>query len=162
MAELYDRHAGTVFALARQIVPGPADAEEIVQDVFGQLWREAGRYDHERASVAGWVVLVARARAIDRLRARRARPDLERAAEVPAPAHSPAARTPEQVTVSAESVRHIHDALRQLPEVHRHLVELAYFRGLTLSEIGARTGVPAGTAKTRLRTALAALRGALK
>jgi len=76
LARLYDRHAGTVFALARRVLSLVEDAEEVVQDVFSQVWRDASRYEAGRATVAGWIVMLTRARAIDRLRSRKARPDL--------------------------------------------------------------------------------------
>jgi RNA polymerase sigma-70 factor (ECF subfamily) len=165
LAQLYDRHAGIVYALARRILARPEDAEEVVQDVFAQVWRDAGRYDHDRASVAGWIVMLARTRAIDRLRSRRARPDHDHPATPGAAPHAhPAsgARNPEQVAISAEAVRHIRSALAELPDAQRSIVELAYYAGLTHAEIAAKTGVPLGTVKTRLRTAMAALRSALK
>jgi RNA polymerase sigma-70 factor (ECF subfamily) len=163
LALLYDRHAGIVYALARRILTRPEDAEEVVQDVFAQVWRDAGRYDHERASVAGWIVMLARTRAIDRLRSRRARPDHDQpAAPTAAPQLLSGARNPEQVVISADNVRHIRAALAELPEAQRSIVELAYYAGLTHAEIAEKTGVPLGTVKTRLRTAMAALRLALK
>src|ERR1700731_2115946 len=84
LARLYDRHAGTVFALARRIVARPEDAEEVVQDVFAQVWRQAARYCDARASVAGWIVMLARTRSIDPVRARGARHDEDPGVE-PAP-----------------------------------------------------------------------------
>jgi RNA polymerase sigma-70 factor (ECF subfamily) len=103
-----------------------------------------------------------RTRAIDRLRARRARPDLERGVEpsTVAPLSTPE-RSPEQVAISSEDARHVRAALEGLPEEQRALVDLAYYEGLTHSEIAARTGVPLGTIKTRLRSAMMTLRGAL-
>lgn len=163
MGHLYDRHAGTVYALARRILTRPEDAEEVVQDVFAQVWRDAARYDHDRASVAGWIVMLARTRAIDRLRSRRARPDQDHASTpASAPHMASAARNPEQVAISADTVRHVQSALVELPEAQRSIVELAYYAGLTHAEIAVKTGVPLGTVKTRLRTAMAALRLALK
>jgi RNA polymerase sigma-70 factor (ECF subfamily) len=162
LARLYDRHAPTVFGLARRILSRLEDAEEVVQDVFTQVWREAGRYERSRATVAGWMVMLARTRAIDRLRSRNARPD-QRAPESPEMSEvvSPS-WTPEEVSISAEDVRDVRDALATLPENQRTLVELAYFEGLTHMEIAARTGVPLGTVKTRIRTAMTALRGVLR
>lgn len=163
LALLYDRHAGTVYALARRILARAEDAEEVVQDVFAQVWRDAARYDHERASVAGWIVMLARTRAIDRLRSRRARPDHDHPAQTAATPHLPSGgRNPEQVAISADAVQHIRMALADLPEAQRSIVELAYYAGLTHVEIAKKTGVPLGTVKTRLRTAMAALRLALK
>ncbi|MEZ5316275.1 MAG: sigma-70 family RNA polymerase sigma factor [Vicinamibacterales bacterium] len=162
LGRLYDRHAGTVFALARRIVPAIEDAEEVVQDVFSQVWRDAARYESSRAPVAGWVAMLARTRAIDRLRARRARPDsggLGPDATVLPLAASGA--DPERQAIAATDVQAVRLALGALPAPQRELVELAYFQGLTHTELAERTGTPLGTVKTRLRSALATLRGAL-
>lgn len=161
LGDLYDRHAAVVYGLAKRIVRRAEDAEEVVQDVFAQVWRDAPRYDPSRASVAGWLVMLAKTRAIDRLRASRARPDLDAGSEEgPAwvPSHDP---SPEHQAVSADEARGIEDALVTLPETQRTLVDLAYFEGLTQSEIAGRTGVPLGTVKTRLRAAMAALRSVM-
>jgi RNA polymerase sigma-70 factor (ECF subfamily) len=159
LGRLYDRHAGLVFALARRILARAEDAEEVVQDVFAQVWRQAARYQGERASVAGWIVMLTRTRAIDRLRARRARPDEDRGLEpTPAVATTPAALNPEGIAVSAENVRHVRAAFASLPDAQRALLELAYYEGLSHSEIATRTGVPLGTVKTRIRAAMDLLR----
>jgi len=162
VAELYDRHGAAVYGLSLRVLGQPDLAEEVVQDVFAQVWREAGRYDANRSTVAGWIVMLTRTRAIDRLRARRARPDVtaavpERHAD-PLPSAAP---TPEAETMSAEDVRAVRGALTLLPEQLRSLIELAYYEGLTHSEIAARTGMPLGTVKTRLRNAMGTLRSAL-
>jgi RNA polymerase sigma-70 factor (ECF subfamily) len=164
LGRLYDRHAPAVFALARRILTRPEDAEEVVQDVFSQVWRDAARYRAERASVAGWVVMLTRTRAIDRLRSRRARPDQDRGVDIaPIPHLVPpsSAPDPEQVALSSEDARQVRQALTGLPDQQRALVELACYEGLTHSEIAARTGTPLGTVKTRLRAAMATLREAL-
>ena len=163
LERLYDRYASAAYGLARRILGQPDLAEEVVQDVFAQVWREASRYDDARASVAGWIVLLTRTRAIDRLRARRARPDQDQGLEpaAVAPLTTPD-RSPEQVAISSEDARSVRAALQELPDEQRSLVDLAYYEGLTHSEIAARTGVPLGTIKTRLRTAMTALRGALR
>jgi RNA polymerase sigma-70 factor (ECF subfamily) len=162
LGRLYDRHARMVFALARRILNRLEDAEEVVQDVFSQVWREAARYQTSRATVAGWIVMLARTRAIDRLRSRQARPDQVLALD---PAAAPPLLSgdisPEEITISVEDVREVRQALTALPESQRALVELAYYEGLTHSEIAERTGVPLGTVKTRLRTALARLKEVL-
>ena len=159
LGTLYDRHAPTVFGLARRIVSRPEDAEEVVQDVFAQVWRQASRYQDTRASVAGWMIMLARTRAIDRLRARRARPDDDRAA---APASGTVLMSadpdPEALTLSAQNVERVREACASLPEPLKSLLDLAYYQGLSHSEIAAATGVPLGTVKTRLRTAMDLLR----
>ena len=161
LSQLYDRYAGTVFGMARRILRRIEDAEEVVQDVFAQIWRDAKRYEDARATVAGWVVMLARTRAIDRLRARNARPD-QAAGVAPdlAPALASAERSPEAATISAEAARDIRSALQALSAAQRTLVELAYYEGLTHAEIAERTGIPLGTVKTRLRTAMFTLKGA--
>lgn len=162
LERLYDRYAATAYGLARRILAQQDLAEEVVQDVFSQVWREAGRYDAARASVAGWIVLLTRTRAIDRLRARRARPDQDRAVDPVAVLPLTAGgRSPEQVAISSEDAQQVRAALETLPDEQRLLVDLAYYEGLTHSEIAARTGVPLGTVKTRLRSAMMTLRGAL-
>lgn len=161
LARLYDRYAPIVFGLARRILVRLEDAEEVVQDVFAQVWRDAARYEHGRATVAGWVVMLARTRSIDRLRSRRARPDQNAGDADVAPRLASRDRSPEQVTISEQDARQVRGALTSLPEPQRALVELAYYEGLTHSEIAEKTGVPLGTVKTRLRTAMTTLRVAL-
>jgi RNA polymerase sigma-70 factor (ECF subfamily) len=160
LGALYDRHAPVVFALARRIVARPQDAEEVVQDVFAQVWRQASRYAAGRSSVAGWLVMLTRTRAIDRLRARQARPD-EHEGLPPDPARAiPAGgRSPEEIALTRDGIARVKDAMGGLPDNQRSLLALAYYEGLTHSEIAARTGVPLGTVKTRLRAAMDLLRG---
>lgn len=160
LARLYDRHAPSVYGLARRIVQAPEDAEEVVQDVFAQVWRDARRYEASRATVAGLVVMLARARAIERLRARRASPDNEQGSET-APVVPSMTPDPERVTISFGEVDRVRDALGTLPAPQREIVHLAYFEGLTRTEMADRTGVPLGTVKAQLCSALAALRGAM-
>jgi len=163
LGALYDRYVRIVFALARRMLRRVEDAEEVVQDVFTQVWREAPRYQPSRATVAGWIVMIARTRSIDRLRSRAARPDVTGAVQpdFASPLMS-GERDPEQITIAAQNAGDVRQALQQLPESQRQLVELAYFEGLTQSEIASRTGVPLGTVKTRLRTAMATLLAAMK
>ena len=159
LGTLYDRHAGSVFGLARRILGRQEDAEEVVQDVFAQVWRDAPRYDAARATVAGWILVLARTRAIDRLRLRRARPDVSDAVEpASAPPLAASGHDPEHAAMSADEARKVRAAFEALPEPLRALVDLAYFQGFTHSEIAGQTGVPLGTVKTRLRTAVATLR----
>jgi RNA polymerase sigma-70 factor (ECF subfamily) len=159
LGRLYDRYGATVYALARRIVSRLEDAEEVVQDVFAQVWRQAHKYQTERASVAGWIVMLARTRAIDRLRARQARPDedrgLEPTAAVPVASTGP---NPEESALSADDVKRVREALGALPDQQRTLLELAYYGGLTHTEIAEKTGIPLGTVKTRIRSGMESLR----
>lgn len=162
VAELYDRYGATVYGLALRVLGQPDLAEEVVQDVFAQVWREANRYDAGRSTVAGWIVMLTRTRAIDRLRARRARPDLTAAVDTTAAAPLLSSdTTPEKSTLIAEDTRLVRGALARLPDQFRSLIELAYYEGLSHSEIAARTGIPVGTVKTRLRSAMGTLRSVL-
>ena len=160
LGELYDRHARPVYTLALRILQDPADAEDIVQEVFAQAWKQATRYDVTRGAVGAWLLTVARSRAIDRLRARRARPD--RAGLEHAPTHlvDPLA-APDSQLASSEQVRVVRAALAALPLLQRVALELAYYEGLTHSEIAEQLEQPLGTVKTRIRQALLKLRDAM-
>lgn len=163
LGRLYDRYGATVYALARRIVSRLEDAEEVVQDVFAQVWRQAHQYRTDRASVAGWIVMLARTRAIDRLRARRARPDEDRGVEPASAAPMASVQpTPEQSALTSDAAARVRQALSRLPDKERDLIELAYYGGLTHTEIAGKTGLPLGTVKTRIRSGMDALRGALQ
>ena len=160
LAALYDRHAKPVYSLALRILQDQGEAEDIVQDVFAQAWRQAAQYDASRGAVAAWLFTLARSRAIDRLRARHARPgqaiDDRQAANVVDP------RVPPDLQVlSEEQVRHVRVALDALPALQRMAIELAYYEGLTNREIAERLEQPLGTVKTRIRLALGKLRDVL-
>jgi len=160
LAELYDRHARPVYSLALRVLQDEGDAEDIVQDVFSQAWRQAARFDSARGNVAAWLLTIARSRAIDRLRARRARPD--RGAELPPlPEIADAAPAADLQLLAAEQVARIRGALAALPLLQRVAIELAYYEGLTHTEIAERLEQPLGTVKTRIRLAMTKLREAL-
>ena len=156
-AELYDRYAGQVYALARRIVRNDPDAEDVVQEVFSQVWRTASRYDQTRGSVLGWLLTITRTRAIDKIRARKSRPDTTHPIT---PDALPAAEARDAVEV-AEQAEIVRKALLSLPPAQRTALELAYYEGLTQSEIADRLSEPLGTVKTRIRTALMSLRARL-
>jgi RNA polymerase sigma-70 factor (ECF subfamily) len=158
LAELYDAHGTAVYSLALRILKTPGEAEEVVQEVFAQVWRQAARYDPGRATVAGWLMMITRARALDALRARTARPDADRPVEVP---DLPAAPTQEALLITEEAVTRVKQALDTLDDPFRVPLELAYYDGLSQSEIAARLQQPLGTVKTRMRTALSRLRDVL-
>jgi RNA polymerase sigma-70 factor (ECF subfamily) len=150
LAEFYDRYAGLVNALALRILRDSADAEDVVQEVFLQAWRQADRFDPRRGTPEAWLCTIARTRALDRLRRRVSRRE-EPAEAAPAPTQVPRA-------VEGLAVR---KALASLSPDQRTALELAYYEGLTQTEIAARLDTPLGTIKTRIRTAMIRLREAL-
>ncbi len=160
LAELYDRHARLVFSLALRILQNRADAEDIVQEVFVQVWAQASRYDTARGAVAAWMLTMTRSRAIDRLRSRSARPETASEARVVEDMPDGAAQQDLQL-LSAEQVEILRGALNELPVAQRVAVELAYYEGLTHAEIAERLSEPLGTVKTRIRQAVIRLREAL-
>jgi RNA polymerase sigma-70 factor, ECF subfamily len=162
LAALYDVHARVVYSLALRIVGDEADAEDVLQDVFDQAWRQAGRYDAQRGTVAAWLLNLARSRAIDRLRARRARPDTSATTSDDAWASLPARGVdPGEALAAARDAEKVRRALHELPALQRLAIELAYFEGLTQSEIAERLEQPLGTVKTRIRNGLLKLREVL-
>jgi RNA polymerase sigma-70 factor (ECF subfamily) len=153
---LYERYGGRVYSVAKRILQDDGAAEEVLQDIFHQLWRAAANFDTARGSLAGWLLVMARNRSIDRLRRRSPAVGEEIATTL----HG-AALDIESFTVRNELSERVRAALQALPEAQREAMELAYFEGLTQSEIAKRTGDPLGTVKTRLRTALASLKAEL-
>ena len=160
LAELYDRYARLVYSLVLRILRDCGDAEDVVQEVFAQAWRQASRYDVRRGTVAAWLVTRARSRALDRLRARRARPDIAGASLQNVEIADSAGGADLQL-VSAEQVARVREALAELPVSQRAALELAYYEGLSHAEIAARLDQPLGTIKTRIRLAMIKLRESL-
>jgi RNA polymerase sigma-70 factor (ECF subfamily) len=160
VAELYDRHARPIYSLALRILGDAGEAEDVVQEVFSQAWRQAARYSASRGAVAAWLLTLTRSRAIDRLRAKRARPagvGDERTVGQVVDAGPPA----DSQVLSSEQVSRVRAALDELPLLQRAAIELAYFEGLTHAEIAARLEQPLGTVKTRIRLAMTKLRDVL-
>ena len=166
LGELYDRHGTAMYALAVAIVRERADADEVVADAFGQAWRTAVRFDPSRGSVAAWLATITRTRALDLLRSRGrhaqalARAASERNDGLAAPLAA-AGDAPDRGIEREEAQRLVARSLAELPDVQRRVIELAYFGGLTQTEIAAELREPLGTVKTRMRAGMEKLRGSL-
>lgn len=157
---LYDRYGATLYALAVRILGDREDAEEAVMDAMAQAWSGANRYAAERGSVGAWLVVLVRSRALDRRRAGGRRLlALDRAAAAEAAPGMGGAPPPTSAAAEAGEQRaRVLAALAALPEPQRVCLELAYYDGLSQSEIAARLAEPLGTVKTRTRQALIRLR----
>jgi RNA polymerase sigma-70 factor (ECF subfamily) len=162
LGTLYDRWGGAVYALAYKILGDADEAEDVVERVFTQVWSEADRYHPERGAVGSWIVLIARSRALDRLRRIRSRLRHEEAVEeVDETGTPPSAGSPLQEAVEGDRRERVGRALRGLPREQERVVRMSFFGGLSQSEIADELGLPLGTVKTRVRLALRKLRGAL-
>ena len=163
LAALYDRHGRAVYSLALRILGDDGDAEEVTQDVFAQAWRRAGQYDESRGTVAAWLLVMARTRAIDRFRARRVRPEGRLQDDDGLTLQQLPATNPDVASemMAAERGQRVRRALDGLPFLQRVAIELAYFEGLSQREIAERLEQPLGTVKTRMRLGLLKLRDAL-
>ena len=157
LADLYDRFAPVALALASRVLGDRSEAEDVLQTVFTRVWQEAGRYDATRGSVATWLLSWIRNGSIDRLRRREAlqRATLHSVDRAPVPGHDDAA-----ADVSEEKEK-LARAVADLPADQRQVIELAYFEGLSQTQIAQRLGEPLGTVKTRMRLGMSKLRQAL-
>ena len=156
---LYDETAPRLFGLIRRLVVDPAQAEEVTQDVYLELWQSAARFDATKGNALSWMFTLAHRRAVDRIRSAQASRDRDlrigvRDLDVPVDTVAEAAET------SVEHER-VQGALGELSDLQRECVALAYYGGLTQSEIADRLDVPLGTVKTRLRDGMIRLRTAL-
>jgi RNA polymerase sigma-70 factor (ECF subfamily) len=158
LARLYDRYAGHLIALGQRILGDRREAEDVLHDVFLEVWRQAAAYDPERGSVRAWLLMRMRSRALDRRKAAGfARVVSIEERRVPDFMHGPAVEDP-LLAPDREAVRR---ALAALPPEQRQVLELGYFEGLSSSEIAARVDAPVGTVKSRVAAGLAKLRACL-
>ena len=166
LGALYDRWIVSVHTIAFHLLGDEDEAEDAVEETFWQAWRQAGRFDASRGAVSTWLSTIARSRALDRLRARRRRAEdpIDAPSRETTPARQPLADAPSRIgnpqrdSERSERARDIVAALTALPPEQREVIELAYFGGLSQSEIAAKIAQPLGTVKTRARLALEKLR----
>jgi RNA polymerase sigma factor (sigma-70 family) len=162
LSALYDRYARVIYAVAYRILGSVDEAEEIVLDVFSQVWRSSAQYNVTRGRVDSWLFLLTRSRALDRLR------KLKRSARTIAASESAVLTQPHQVPDPSEQLLicerrdRVQAALNQIPVEQQQVLELAYYEGLSHTEIAAKTGLALGTIKTRIRLGLNKLRTALE
>ncbi len=153
MSDLYDRYSGVVYGVALRVLGSTTAAEDVLQEVFLQLWRNPQAFDADRGRLAPWLAVIARNRAIDVLRKRPMEEDID---ELPI---STGVNLEDEASerIAIDKIRGV---LAQLPAEQRKALEMAYFEGLTHTEIASKTGEPLGTVKTRIRYGLLALRKA--
>jgi RNA polymerase sigma factor (sigma-70 family) len=157
--EMYERFAPRVFGLGLVMLGNPTHAEDLVQDTFVKVWRSAASYDAGRGSLDTWVLLIARSLAIDLIRRRVLETRTLASQEDPEAAVEP---SPEGLVETHDLVDRARAAMGSLTAGQRAALELAYFQGKTSAEVAELEGIPVGTAKTRIRSALAKLREALE
>lgn len=153
MEDIFRRYSGAVYSVALRVLHDSGQAEDVLQEVFLQLWRNPAVFVQQRGSLGGWLVVVARNRAIDLLRRRKPSDSVE----------DVVLASPVNVAEEAErntTMQKVRQVIAGLPDEQRKTLELAYFEGLSHTEIASRTGDPLGTVKTRIRQALMSLRKA--
>ncbi|HXV78355.1 MAG TPA: sigma-70 family RNA polymerase sigma factor [Candidatus Binatia bacterium] len=155
-SQLYDRFSTLVFTVAMRMLKVRSDAEDLLQEVFVQVWRQAQNYSAERGSPEAWIINIARSRAIDKIRSIRR---MERSFVLTDdPARAESSDNVESSVAESEARITMNSALVNLPDAQRRVLELAYFDGLTQTEIAARLAEPLGTVKTRMRSGIQKLR----
>jgi RNA polymerase sigma-70 factor (ECF subfamily) len=154
MAALYDRYSPIVYSVALRVLQDTGVAEDVLQDIFMQLWRNPGAFDANRGNMGAWLAVIARHRAIDALRRRRAEDDIE---DCVVSVENDFAGDADR----SRAMDKVRGALETMPPPQRSALEMAYFEGLTHSEIAEKTGEPLGTVKTRIRAGLLSLRKVL-
>ena len=161
LEELYDATVGKLYALASAILRSAVDTEEIVCETYAYAWANAGRFDASRASALGWLLMLCRSRALDRLRQRRATVNRLDVVALQETADA-SAEQPFDILSLMQQRSSVYAALSQLTPERRHLVSLAFLRGLSHQEIADATQLPLGTVKSHLRRSLVQLREALE
>ncbi len=155
MAQLYARYSSVVYAVALRVLGDTAAAEDVLQEIFIQLWRNPGAFDSGRGNLAPWLAVITRNRAVDSLRKRRPQTEIsETTVSVEPDLASQADR--------GRAMEKVRAVLKDMPQAQRSSLEMAYFEGYSHSEIAEKTGEPLGTVKTRIRNGLMLLRKAVE
>ncbi|GIF21476.1 RNA polymerase sigma-70 factor (ECF subfamily) [Actinoplanes tereljensis] len=150
LTEAYDRHAPSAYALAARITGDPCCAEDAVQEAFVELWRHPERFDPAAGSLRTWLCMLARRRAIDLLR----RQSVQRTHLTRLAGQAPTEPTVEDDVLGAAQAKAVRECVRELPQLYRDAIALAYYYGLSYRQVAIELGVPEGTAKSRLRAGL--------
>jgi RNA polymerase sigma-70 factor, ECF subfamily len=163
LSQLYDRYSRIIYAIAWKSLNSAEDCEEVVLDVFAQIWRIADRFDRHKGSVEQWIFTLARSRILDRLRKiqrlNKVNTAIASGKEIEFPTTSV---DPIESVEIAERRQQVLTALNQIPPAQRQVIEMAYYRGLTHTEIAVATGLSLGTVKTRIRLGLSKLKVAFE
>jgi len=161
LSELYDRYAGLLLALGRRVLNDASDAEDVLQEVFLQVWNQASRYERSRSSVSTWLTLITRSRAIDRLRTRQV---VDRTVNTLQQQNLSTHTSPEGMgsVLNLQRRKRLRQELQELPLEQAQVLELAFYQGMTQSEIAQAMNIPLGTVKTRALLAMKKLRKALE
>jgi len=161
LGEFYDRVSSLAYGLALRVAGSPDLAEDAVQEAFLRVWRRAERYDVARGAPRAWFLRLVRNVVIDHLRARSSR-DRAEVRSVAQVEDNPGPERPDEAVVRTERATRVRTALAELPQDQRRAIEIAYFEGLSHSEIAERENAPLGTVKTRIRDGVVKLRAALR
>lgn len=161
LSQLYDRYARIIYAVAYRSLGSVEESEEVVLDVFAQVWRSAANYDPKRSRVDTWIFMMQRSRTLDRLRSLQRRTKVTQATMAVTSQESFTGLDPRDDLIISERRARVLQALDKLPTEQRQVIELAYYQGLSQSEIATQTGLALGTVKTRIRLGLNKLRSAL-
>ena len=161
-AEFYDRHSTLMFSVACRILNDPGEAEEVLQDTFVQVWEKAGKFDPRLGKASSWAAILVRNKAIDRIRSAQRRTRLAQAAGAEQAVNTLAVETANEAVHGHDKAKLIQAAITGLPDEQRHAIQLAYFSGLTQTEISEKLKEPLGTVKARIRRGLLKLRDQLE
>jgi RNA polymerase sigma-70 factor (ECF subfamily) len=161
-ARVYDAFSGILYSLALRILERPEDTEELLQEVFLKIWRDAEDYDPRRGAPLAWAITITRHKAIDKIRSTTRRLRLYEAAEAEAKNSSVPLAQPASDVASSENAQAVRESLGRLAPEVRESIELAFFGGLSHSQIAARLSLPLTTVKSRIRRAMMQLRQSLR